>query len=156
MFTPYLGTPTQLLHVVSVVASVLHSAEGTVRIMVVRCRPVAEVVSLICCQQSMLISRLTPVSSKSALRPDSAVCYSAAGAIKVALHWLPCADVLSSPAAAAAASVFLFVQAYADHFRDKNGQVYTTHGSYPPVKGAPVLVPTTDVIERNRPKSPPR
>jgi N6-adenosine-specific RNA methylase IME4 len=46
-------------------------------------------------------------------------------------------------------------QAYVDIFRDRNGLVYVSHNNRPPADGVPVLVPTTDVIERVRPKSPP-
>lgn len=46
------------------------------------------------------------------------------------------------------------LQTYADHFKDNNGRVYVSHQGYPPPKGAPVLVPTTPSIEKDRPKSP--
>ncbi len=47
------------------------------------------------------------------------------------------------------------LQAYADHFRNRDGSVWVqnTYGPKPP-PGSVILVPSTDEIEELRPKSP--
>lgn len=47
-------------------------------------------------------------------------------------------------------------QAYADHFRNRDGSIWVQNNVGPkPPPGSVILVPTTDEIEALRPKSPP-